>query len=424
MEELVPINLVNFEFLILIFLGTIFAASVISSRIKIPFTIILVIIGILISLSSFLEFMPIDLSEMKFSPELILFFVIPPLIFEAMMKINQKEFKEIRISALLLATIGTVLATVVGGFIIDKLTDIPPLLAYSFAALIAPTDAAIVIEIFKRIKVPKSTSTLMQAEASFNDATGIIIFSAILSIGIISGSEFLDLSNFGDKINIFENIKEFFIEFFGGIAVGLLFAEITRRLHALIDDQFSETGLSLALVFGSVAVANMLGVSGLIAVAVAGLYFGNVTTKHETIISEKSRLASYDFWKMVAFFANSIAFLYLGLSMDILSITKTMPLILVAFLAVLISRAISTYPILGFIGKYTNEKIPLKWQNVVVLGGMRGALSVALVSTLPESDFKHILQTITFGVVLLSLLIQYPLVVYYIKKKMIMHTES
>jgi len=368
--------------------------------------------------------MPIDLSEMKFSPELILFFVIPPLIFEAMMKINQKEFKEIRISALLLATIGTVLATVVGGFIIDKLTDIPPLLAYSFAALIAPTDAAIVIEIFKRIKVPKSTSTLMQAEASFNDATGIIIFSAILSIGIISGSEFLDLSNFGDKINIFENIKEFFIEFFGGIAVGLLFAEITRRLHALIDDQFSETGLSLALVFGSVAVANMLGVSGLIAVAVAGLYFGNVTTKHETIISEKSRLASYDFWKMVAFFANSIAFLYLGLSMDILSITKTMPLILVAFLAVLISRAISTYPILGFIGKYTNEKIPLKWQNVVVLGGMRGALSVALVSTLPESDFKHILQTITFGVVLLSLLIQYPLVVYYIKKKMIMHTES
>ncbi len=424
MEDLIPKNLANFEFLILIFLGMVFTASVISSKIKIPFTIILVIIGILISLSSFSDFMPIDLSEMRFSPELILFFVIPPLIFEAMMKINNKEFKEIRISALLLATMGTVLATLAGGFILEQLTDIPPLLAYAFAALIAPTDAAIVIEIFKRIKVPKSISTLMQAEASFNDATGIIIFSAILSVALISGSDFSDLNNFDNQINIFENIENFLIEFFGGIAVGLLFAEITRRLHALIDDQFSETGLTLALVFGSVAVANSLGVSGLIAVAVAGLYFGNVTTKHETIISEKSRLASFDFWNMIAFFANSIAFLYLGLSMNILTIVEFLPLILVAFSVVLISRAISIYPILGLIGRYTREKIPLKWQHVVVLGGMRGALSVALVSTIPESDFKHILQTITFGVVLSSLLIQYPSLVSFIKKKNIMYDES
>jgi len=341
-----------------------------------------------------------------------------------MMKINRKEFKEIRISALLLATAGTVLATLAGGFILEQLTDIPPLLAYAFAALIAPTDAAIVIEIFKRIKVPKSISALMQAEASFNDATGIIIFSAILSVAFISGSDFTDSNNFGNQINIVENIESFLFEFFGGIAIGLLFAEIARRLHALIDDQFSETGLTLALVFGSVAVANSAGVSGLIAVAVAGLYFGNVTTKHETILSEKSRVASFNFWNMIAFFANSIAFLYLGLSMDMPTIVDSLPLILVAFAVVLISRAIATYPILGLIGRYTREKIPLKWQHVVVLGGMRGALSVALVSTIPERDFKHILQTITFGVVLSSLLIQYPSLVSFIKKKNIPYEES
>ena len=250
MEDLISKDLAHFEFLILIFLGTVFTASVVSSKIKIPFTIILVIIGILISLLSLSNFMPVDLSEMKFSPELILFFVIPPLIFEAMMKINRKEFKKIRISALLLATAGTVLATLAGGFILEQLTDIPPFLAYAFAALIAPTDAAIVIEIFKRIKVPKSISTLMQAEASFNDATGIIIFSAILSVAFISGSGFTDSNNFGNQINIIENIESFLFEFFGGIAIGLLFAEIARRLHALIDDQFSETGLTLALVFG------------------------------------------------------------------------------------------------------------------------------------------------------------------------------
>lgn len=416
MENIILENLTNFEFLILIFLGMIFTASLISSKIKIPYTIILVLIGILISFLSLLQIMPIDLSGTQFNPEIILFFVIPPLIFEAMMKINHKEFKKIRISALLLATAGTIVATLAGGFLLETLMNIPPILAYAFAALIAPTDAALVIEVFKRIRAPKSTSTLMQAEASFNDATGIIIFSTIISVAFISGTGSLDSNNIGNSLNLLEDIETFLMVFFGGIAVGLLFAEITRRLHALIDDQFSETVLTLALVFGSVVVANSLGVSGLIAVAVAGLYFGNVTTKHETIISEKSRLASFDFWQMIAFFANSVAFLYLGLSMDILSIINSLPLILLAFLVVLSSRAISTYPILGLISRYAGEKISLKWQNVVVLGGMRGALSVALVSTLPEGNFKHILQTITFGVVLFSLFIQYPSLVYYMKK--------
>jgi CPA1 family monovalent cation:H+ antiporter len=168
-----------------------------------------------------------------------------------------------------------------------------------------------------------------------------------------------------------------------------------------------------------VAVANYLHVSGLIAVAVAGLYFGNITIKHESIISEKSRLASFGFWEMIAFFANSAAFLYLGLSMNMLSIFQHIPLILLAFMAILSSRAISTYPILILINKYTIEKIPLKFQHVVVLGGMKGALSVALVSTLPEGDFKHILQTITFGVMLFSLLIQYYSLVSYLKKKIL-----
>jgi len=417
MENIITENLTNFEFLILIFLGMIFTASVISSKIKIPYTIILVLIGILISFLSLLQIEPISLWDIQFNPEIILFFVIPPLIFEAMMKINHKEFKKVRISALLLATAGTVLATLAGGFLLETLANIPPLLAYAFAALIAPTDAAIIIEVFKRIRAPKSISTLMQAEASFNDATGIIIFSTIISIAFISGTASLDSNNIGNNLNLLDDIENFLIVFFGGIAVGLIFAEITRRLHALIDDQFSETGLTLFLVFGSVVAANSLGVSGLIAVAVAGLYFGNVTTKHETTISEKSRLASFDFWKMVAFFSNSVAFLYLGLSMNILSVVESLPLIILAFLVVLGSRAISTYPILGLISRYTREKISLKWQNVVVLGGMRGALSVALVSTLPEGEFKHILQTITFGVVLFSLFIQYPSLVYYIKKK-------
>ena len=93
-----------------------------------------------------------------------------PLIFEAMMNVDYKQFKAIRISALLLATIGVVLATLIGGFLLVYVAGLPFLVAFAFAALISPTDATIVIEIFKGVKVLRVLSTLMESEAAFNDA--------------------------------------------------------------------------------------------------------------------------------------------------------------------------------------------------------------------------------------------------------------
>ncbi|MGN6629664.1 MAG: cation:proton antiporter domain-containing protein, partial [Candidatus Nitrosocosmicus sp.] len=91
-------------------------------------------------------------------------------------------------------------------------------------------------------------------------------------------------------------------------------------------------------------------------------------------------------------------------------------IIFLVFAAVLIGRALSTYPVLLIINKFTKEKIPIIWQNVIMIGGMRGALSVALVSSLPQSDLKNELEILTFGVVLLSLIIQYFALSKYLKK--------
>ena len=406
----------NTEYLIPIFLVTIFIASLISSKIRIPYTMVLVGIGIAISLSHFTGFNFV-ITQFKVDPKLILFFIVPPLIFEAMMKIKHEEFKEVRISALLLATAGVLLATLVGGFLLIYVAGLPYIVSFAFAALIAPTDAAIVIEVFKRVRVPKLLSTLMESEASFNDATGVIIFSSIIAIAVAQGSTLGTQSVVGGiNVNIVEEIEHFALVFFGGAAVGLAISAAAHRLHKLLDDPFSETALSVAVMFGSVVVANSLGVSGLIAAAIAGLYFGNVTMRSEKIISPKVRTYTSNFWEMIAFFANSLAFLYLGLSMDLLRIGQNLPLIMLAFVVVLAARAVSTYPILRLTNKFTKENIPRTWRNVVWIGGMRGALSVALVATLPESEFKDILQTITFGVVLSSLIIQYPALARYIKK--------
>jgi len=133
-------------------------------------------------------------------------------------------------------------------------------------------------------------------------------------------------------------------------------------------------------------------------------------------MGEKVRIYTSNFWEMIAFFANSVAFLYLGLSMDMTRIGQNLPLIALAIISVLAARAASTYPILAATHRFTKEKTIGPWRHVVMIGGMRGALSVALVATLPESDIKEILKTITFGVVLSSLIIQYPILSRYIKK--------
>jgi CPA1 family monovalent cation:H+ antiporter len=405
------------EYIIPIFLATIFAAAFFSTKIKIPYTMMLVGIGLLVSLLSLSPALDVVGNNFQINPKLILDFIIPPLIFEAMMKINYEEFKKVRLPALLLATVGVVIATLVGGFLLMYIAGLPTLVAFAFAALIAPTDAAIVIEIFKKVKVPKLLSTLMESESSFNDATGIIAFSSIVAIAFGTGSTIIGSSNMAGAINldVLGETEHFLIVFFGGAGIGLALSALAHKLHALMDDPFSETALTVATVFGAMIISNALGVSGLVAVAVAGIYFGNVTIRHESVVSHKVREAAFNFWEMAAFFANSAAFLYLGVTMDLVKIGENIPIIVLAFAATLVARAASAYPILALTNRIIRDKIPVAWKHVVVLGGMRGAVSVALVASLPESEFKFTLETITFGVVLSSLVIQYLALTGYIK---------
>ncbi len=136
----------------------------------------------------------------------------------------------------------------------------------------------------------------------------------------------------------------------------------------------------------------------------------------------------FNFWEIIAFLANSAAFLYLGVSMNVLSIGQNIGLIILAFGVIFLARVISTYPILSIVSKFTREKIPSTWRHIVVPGGMRGALSVALVASLPAEDIssnlKNLIATLTFGVVLLSLIIQYIGLTKYVKKVFPREVES
>ena len=141
------------------------------------------------------------LDQIKINPKLIIDFVIPPLIFEAMRRIDYQDFIKVKIAVLMLATIGVVITTFAVGLLLIYVTNLPFQIAFLFAALISPTDAAIVIKTFKRLKTPRLLSTIVEMESSFNDATGIIIFTSVVGI-VFGSSSFPNSAGLGININI------------------------------------------------------------------------------------------------------------------------------------------------------------------------------------------------------------------------------
>ena len=375
----------SIELVLTVFLGIMLFASILSIKGRIPYTLILVFIGIALTLTTANLPLPSSiqygLSQVRSMASVLipqgqtggqvggLFvgLVVPPLIFEAMMHINTKDLRAILRPAVLLATVGVGIATAVTGLVLWLAAGLSFSAAFLFAAVISPTDTATVIEIFHRLKVPSKLSSMLELEAALNDATAIVIVAAVL--GSLTAPQFPLLGDLGS----------FVVTFGGGVVVGFLIAFFSGILHSLLSDEFSETILSIFAVYGSYTLAAASGFSGLIAVTIVGLYFGNVTLKSSKNPATKETISV--FWQIAAFVGNSIAFLFIGVETQISVIGPALSFIVLAYIAVMVSRMATVYPILSIFSR-VGEKIPLKWMNVATLGGMRGALSIALALSL------------------------------------------
>jgi CPA1 family monovalent cation:H+ antiporter len=318
--------------------------------------------------------------------------VLPPLLFEAMMNVRSHELRSVINPALALATFGVIISTVVAGLALWTLAAIPLSTAFLFGALIAPTDTATVLEIFRRVRVPSRLSAMLETEAAFNDATGIVTFSVVLA--------WVNLS----RPSPIEVTSQFALLLGGGAVVGLFVGFCSEILSSFVDDSLSETIITVICVYGSYSLASYLGVSGLIAVVTAGLYFGNLTM--QTTLVDKARGTVKSFWQVVAFVANSVAFIFIGLSADVTQLVAGGLAIAVAFLSVNLARAASVYPILGLFSG-AKSKIPISWRNVAMLGGMKGALSIVLLASVPATaEDGGTITTMVLGVAFLSITLQ------------------
>ncbi len=380
------------EVVITFVLAVMLLAFIVSQKLRQPYTVVLVFAGILVaalSISTVTGFTTVynDLV----TGGLFVGVLLPPLLFEAMMDISSGDFRAVARPALALATVGVVIATVVTGLFLWKVIGLTFYPSFLFAALISPTDTATVLEVFKRVRVPHKLANIMETESAFNDATGITIFALILA------------SMNASSVSLTLALLDFVWVFGGGIVVGLAVAAASRLLLRLMNDPIAETVLTLAAVFGSYAVAEGIGASGLVAVSVTGVTYGIVWAAEEP---REHREVLRNFWRVLAFLANSVAFLTIGLATDLSNIATYIAPITIVFCVVLGSRFVSVYSILGLVG-IEKVKVPNSWKVVATLGGIRGAVSIVLAASLPITlENGGLIRTVVLGVAFISILLQ------------------
>lgn len=376
--------------LLILFIGAI--TSVISKRFKVAYTKLLVVVGVLVSVVYYALGVPRELTG-----ELIISIVLPPLIFQAALTMNYAVFKKVRRTVILLAVVSVAVSAIVCSLIISSFTSLPLVAALAFGVIIAPTDAASVIDTIKRVKAPKELATIIEGEALLNDATTLVLFSAVSA---------LTLSPILNALSIVA-------EFVGGAVVGLVLAFIANKLAPVLTDKSAQVMVTISLAYGSYVLADTLNFSGIVAVAILGLYMGRYYQEKDPEKSKNDLMLG--FWNVAALIANTIAFIFIGLASEVPYLLRYAPLIGLCFVAVLVARYVSVESVLVPASKFIGS-IPRSWRNTVFLGGIRGAVSAALALALPESPFKGTIVAVTLGVILLSLLVQTRALSHYVSK--------
>ena len=373
-------DIFEIETLILELLLIVSIVAVVVRRFRIPYTVGLVLAGLALSFRP-----PI---EIELTPELILAILLPPLVFEAAFHLNIDKLRRNVGTILLLAIPGVILTMLITGGIVSYGAGLPLGAALIFGALISATDPVSVVGIFRRIGAPKRLEVMLEGESLFNDGTAIVLFG--IALGALGTGQF----------SVVQGTIDFLIIAGGGILVGLVLGVIAIPLLARIDDHLVETTLTTVLAFGSYLVAEELHVSGVLAVVIAGLIAGNIGRRE---MSPTTRIAVLNFWEYVAFLANSVIFLVIGLQVDLPALVEDWQPILWAIVAVLVSRAVGIYG-LSRLGR----SIPSNWRHVMWWGGLRGAIALALALSVPLSmgEERSTLLHMAFGVVLFTLLVQ------------------
>ena len=392
--------------ILLIMSGILMLAMVAASvcrHLAIPYTVLLVLLGLVVNYySNDINVLTLHhFSQFRLNPELVLFIFLPALVFESALSLDARALLKNIAPILVLAIFGMLVSVVLVGLGIWWSLGLQIVVALLFGSLISATDPVAVVALFKELGVSKRLSVLVEGESLMNDATAIVLFNILLILvaepyfSLVDGIEF-----------VFHFFEVFLGGIFVGICIGLVISELLVRLYH--GNQSIPVVLSLVLAYLSFVIAeHELHVSGVMAVLSAAITL-NITGLSR--LSKDTINTIHTTWEFIVLICNSLLFVLIGLSVDIGQLVYYWQPILFAVIAVYIARAVSVYMLIPITTRgFKLAKISLVERHIIWWGGLKGGLAIAIVMSIPESlPEKALLESLTLGVVLVSLLVNAP----------------
>jgi CPA1 family monovalent cation:H+ antiporter len=377
------------------YLGIAILVAIIARRIHLPYTVGLVVAGIGMAATG------LETGEML-THDFIFDVILPPLLFEAALSIQWRSLRPDIPPVLALSTAGVAVSAVVVAAGLTNFAHWPVASSVVFGVLIAATDPIAVLAMFKDLGITGRVRLLIESESLFNDGAAAVFFALALS-----------WSQAGDSVlpNATSIVSASFVMISGGIFVGIACGGAAMLIAGRTTDHLVEATLTSVAAYGSFLVAEHFHFSGVLSTVSAGLLLGNLGVLRE---EEQQNIFSYDgrsfvigLWEFVAFIANSLIFLLIGMRVAAIRFSSVGPTTLLASIGlVLLARALTVYPIC-LLFRFSRWRVAMNEQHVLWWGGLRGALALALALSLPSSFAFHDEILITaFSVVTFSVVAQ------------------
>ena len=319
------------------------------------------------------------------------------LLFAGALHVDWTEMRKGRWPILVLSTVGVLLSTAIVGFGFQFLLglfgiELPLLWCLVFGALISPTDPVAVMAVLKRAAVPPTLQATVAGESLFNDGVGVVVFAILLGA-----------ASRGVELSVADAGLHFLQEAGGGVLLGLGIGWLAYVAMRSIDEYNVEVMISLAVVMGGYSLAHFIHVSGPVAMAVAGLLIGNAGIARA--MSEETQDYLVKFWELIDEILNAVLFLLIGL--EVIAISQEPRLLLIGLAAI---PLVITARILAVGAPLTAMRPVLNLGPlalpVLVWGGLRGGISIALALSLPEGHIRTIILATTYVIVMFAVIVQ------------------
>ncbi len=385
-DESIKQNLEQFLLVLTVSLSVATVSRIFSWARQIPYTLLLVIVGLGLSL--------FNIRFITLSPELILEIFLPPLLFEAAWNVRWRDLKANGVPVTLFAVGGVLASIAVIALGLEQFTNLPLPICLLIGASLCTTDPVSVVALFREVGASKRLTVLMEGESLFNDGVAVVAF--VILVQLPFSVEPFSISNTLAAFLVFVGV---------GSAVGCVLGFGLSFLTQRFEIPLVEQSITLVSAYGSYVLSEELGGSGVIAVVIVGIILGNFGSR--VGMTPRTRLLVSEFWDFLAFVVNSIVFLLIGAQVNLSNLADNSELIFITIVATLLSRALVIYGLSNLSNWLGQPNINFREQTVLWWGGLRGSISIALALSVPAilPGRSEVIETV-FGVVLFTLLVQ------------------